>query len=262
MNQSSNQLFKLVCLLSVIVFLGSCRSYKNLDVLRELDGSDIIRKDPPKYVVKSGDNLFVSIVTADEELNRIYNPAQAGIQNGAVQVYSNLQGQYVYGFEVASDGTLTLPVIGKVDVGGTTLAETERAVEAKAREFLREMSVKVRLLNYKVTVIGEVNQPGVYFNYNSEFTILDALSTAGGFTNFANLNEVKVIRPTANGDKVFVLDLQDESAISSEAFFTLPNDIITVSPAKNKNLPLKAPAITLVLAAASTALLLINVIEL
>lgn len=260
MKQSPN--ITLFYLLILVAILGSCRSYKTLDVLREVDGSDILRKDPPTYIVKPGDNLFISIITSDEELNRIYNPANAGIQVGAMQVYNDLEGQYVYGYEVAEDGTVSLPVLGKVKVGGMSLPESEQSVEEKAGEYLRDMAVKVRLLNYKVTVIGEVTKPGVYFNYNSEFTIMDALSTAGGFTDFANLNNVKVIRPTKQGDKVYILDLQDESAINSEAFFILPNDIITVSPAKNKNLPLKAPAITLVLAAASTALLLLNVLNL
>lgn len=230
--------------------------------MRDLDGLDIVRKDMPKYSIKTGDNLFVSIITSDEDLNKVYNPSQAGIQAGAVQVYNDLAGQYVYGYEVAQDGTVSLPVIGKVSVNGMSITECEEAVREKAGEYLKDMAVKVRLLNYKVTLIGEVKKPGVYFNYNSEFTILDALSTAGGFTDFANLNEVKVIRPTANGDKVYILDMQDESAISSPAFYTLPNDIVTVPPAKNKNLPLKAPAITLVLAAASTALLLLNVLNL
>ncbi len=261
MNKTTSIFLRIAVLGALIFMLDSCRSYKTLDVLREVDGRDIIRKDAPVYQIKSGDNLFVSIITSDEELNKIYNPAQSGIQAGATQVYNDLEGQYVYGYEVGQDGTVSLPVIGKVRVIGMSLPESEIVVEEKAKEYLRDIAVKVRLLNYKITVIGEVVKPGVYFNYNSEFTILDALSTAGGFTNFANLNTVKVIRPTATGDEVFVLDMQDESAISSPAFYTMPNDIITVSPARNKNLPLKAPAITLVLAAASTAFLLLNVIN-
>jgi polysaccharide biosynthesis/export protein len=262
MNYLPSTPLRLILLLAAVICLDSCRSYKSLTVLKDVNPQDMIKKQAPQYIIKPGDNLFISIITSDEQLNKIYNPSQAGIQAGAVQVYNDLEGQFVYGYEVDRDGYVSLPIIGKVKVGGMSVASSELEVEQKAGEYLKDMAVKVRLLNYKVTVIGEVKAPGVYFNYNSEFTILDALSTAGGFTDFANMNSVKVIRPRPEGDKVYVLDLQNASALRSEAFYTLPNDIITVDPARNKNLPLKAPAITLVLAAASTVLLLVNVLQL
>lgn len=262
MNYFISTPLRIILLLAAVICLDSCRSYKSLTVLKDVNQQDLIKKQAPVYIIKPGDNLFVSIITSDEELNKIYNPAQAGIQIGAQQIYNDLQGQFVYGYEVDRDGNVSLPILGKVKVGGMSIASSEWEVEQKAGEFLRDMAVKVRLLNYKVTVIGEVKTPGVYFNYNSEFTILDALSTAGGFTDFADVNQVKVIRPRPEGDKVFVLDLQSASALRSEAFYTMPNDIITVNPAQNKNLPLRAPAITLALAAASTVLLLVNVLNL
>jgi polysaccharide export outer membrane protein len=261
MNQLLKVSFRLILLILVVASLDSCRSYKSLSVLKEVNEQDYILKQPAVYKIKPGDNLFVSIITPDEKLNTIYNPAQVGIQAGANMVYNQIEGQFVYGYEVDRNGFVNLPVIGKVKVEGLSMIESEQAVDEKAREYLKDMSVKVRLLNYKVTVIGEVEAPGVYFNYNTEFTILDALSTAGGFTDFANLNEVKLIRPRPDGDKVYVLDLQQASSLRSEAFYTMPNDIITVMPAKNKNLPLQAQAITLVLATTTTILLLINVIN-
>ena len=68
-----------------------------------------------------------------------------------------------------------------------TLPQCEAAIYAKGKEYLKELSVKVRLLSYKITVMGEVTRPGVYYNYNYDFTVMDAISTANGITNYADL---------------------------------------------------------------------------
>lgn len=246
---------------ATILLFSSCRSHKDLMILRGADRLDLVTTNQPTYRIKPKDNLFVSIVTSNKELNEIYNPAQSGIPTaGASQVFDQLSGQFLYGYTVDDEGSIHLPMIGDVRVGGQTVHDSEEIVKIRAEEYLKDVIVKVRLMNFKVTVIGEVNNPGVLFNYNSEYTIFDAISDAGGFTNYADLNEIKVIRSTPQGDKVFVVDAQEKSILSSEVFYMNPNDIINISPARNKNQQLRTQAATIALAVTSTAALIVNII--
>src|SRR5699024_9566340 len=126
-------------------------------------------------------------------------------------------------------------LLGKVYVLGKTLAEAESLIQAKAETLLKEVTAKVRLLNYKITVMGEVEKPGVYFNYNSEITIFDAISMANGITNYAKLEKVQVLRATSEGNLTFDINLNSKQALMSEAYFLQPNDVVFVQPAKFKN---------------------------
>jgi polysaccharide export outer membrane protein len=147
----------------------------------------------------------------------------------------------VQGYIVEPDGTITLPSIGKIAVTGLTIREAEARIKAKAQEYLKDVTAKVRLLNYKVTVIGEVNSPGVYYNYNYEYTVFDALSSAGGTTNWAKIEKVLVLRRTKNGSQTYTLDMNSSSALSSPAYFLEPNDVVVVQPSKYKNVQLRLP---------------------
>jgi polysaccharide export outer membrane protein len=114
-------------------------------------------------------------------------------------------------------------------------------------------------LNYKVTVIGEVTNPGVHYNYNPEFTVFDAISMASGTKNTALLTNVLVLRQIGDQTKTYRLNLKSISAINSEGYNLLPNDVVIVPPGKNKNLELQTPIFSLVFSSLAivTSILLI-----
>lgn len=249
---------------TLLLILGACRSSKKLTFLRDAENNEVIGRRPnlPLYTIRKSDNLFVSIVSSNPEMNKLYNPAQAG-NSGLMtsQMYEGRASQYIYGYEVNQKGYITLPLMGDVYVLNKTLAESEAEIQSRAEEFLKEVTAKVRLLNYKITILGEVRQPGVYLNYNSEITIFDAISMANGITDFAKLENVKVIRPTEEGAKTFILDLNSQSSLLSEAYYLEPNDVVFIQPSNNKNTRLKAPVYSLVLAGMSTVILLFNLFK-
>jgi polysaccharide export outer membrane protein len=267
-NKPSNYYLIIIYLVLLTSFFSSCRSYKDLTLINDLpDKSNLIPRSviDYRYKIKVNDNLYVSIVSTNPELNAIYNPATAGMGGGpgigAAQVWSNLANQYVHGYMVDLDGSITLPTIGKINVLGLTIPECEAEIQIKATQYLKDVTAKVRLLNHKVTVIGEVFNPGVYFNYNTEMTIFDAISTAGGFRNAAALNNVLVIRELGNKSQTYKLNLNTASALLSDGYNILPNDVIIVQPSNYKDLELKLPIYTLVLSTITTFLLVLNYID-
>jgi polysaccharide export outer membrane protein len=262
------------CFKNVILFIGlvlfftSCRSYKDLTMLRDLrEPTDLVPRSviDYRYKIKVNDNLYVSIVSTNPELDEIYNPATVGISRmgggGGGNIWSELTTQFVHGYLVDLDGSITLPTIGKVYVLGMTILECEEEIKQKAIQYLKNVTAKVRLLNYKVTVMGEVVNPGVYFNYNTELTVFDAISMASGIKNTAALNNVVVIREFGNKSQTFKLDLNNANSLTSEAYNILPNDVIFVQPSKYKDLELKLPVYSLVLSAVTTFLLVLNYVN-
>ncbi len=257
---------KYLLLMSLIIVMSiiSCRSKKDLVYLQDVE-AEILAPEYgtkiPDYRIKTNDNLFVSIKSLNPEVNQLYNPAQTtGGQQGSQQLYSQQSDQYLNGYLVDSKGNISLPILGSVGIAGLTQAEAQAKVQEKANEYLKDASVKVKLLNYKVSVMGEVTTPGVYYNYNSSLTVLEALSMANGITDYAKINRVLVMRTTEARSQTYRLDLTKKSFLKSEAFFLQPNDVVYVEPHKIKNTNMNSAIYSLLLSSVSTAVLITSLI--
>src|ERR1700753_2784774 len=117
---------KAIPLCCLIMVLFSCRSHKELIYLRDANGNEQLTgtaQTLPVYRIQKKDNLFVSILSANPDLNKLYNPADAG-NNGisTANQYENQGEQFISGYEVDGSGAVDLPIIGKVNVAGKTVA--------------------------------------------------------------------------------------------------------------------------------------------
>ncbi len=210
--------------------------------------------------IQPGDNLFINVISGNAELDALYNPSTAGTSNSSNinNIWATQASQYVFGYLVDPQGKVQLPTFGALSVSGLTLAECEKAIQDRARQVLKEVTVRVRLLNYRVTILGEVFNPGVYFNYNPSINIFEALGLANGAKNTAALNQVLVLRKQGGGNKVIRINLNDAAVLGSDAYLIRPNDVIIVQPATYKNAELKLPIISIVASSVTTLLLILN----
>jgi polysaccharide export outer membrane protein len=117
------------------------------------------------------------------------------------------------------------------------------------------------MISFKVTVLGEVNNPGYHYVYNNQLTILEALGLAGDLTNFASRKNVKLVRQVPRGSEVVLLDLRDPNLLKSKYFFLMPNDVVYVEPLKARSKRLNLELLTLVFSAATTAILILNYVN-
>lgn len=139
---------------------------------------------------------------------------------------------------VSNDGTIDFPVLGTLQVGGLTKLECEKRIHDKILPYLNANEnpvVTVRMSNYKISVLGEVNRPGMFTVGNEKINIFEALAQAGDLTIYGVRNNVKLIREDANGRKeIYTLNLNDASIINSPYYYLQQNDIIYVEPNKVK----------------------------
>lgn len=250
---------------TALLSLFSCRNSKELIYMRDVTNNQTIKAladTVTEYVIKPGDILYVSIKSMNAEVNALFNP-ESSMEMRATNTYQKFttpQGAYLYGFEVNKQGFLTLPMLGDIPVAGNVQSDIEGIVQEWADKFVKDAIVKVKLLNYKVTIMGEVKNPGVYYNYNNNFTILEALAMANGNTDYANINRITVIRPQSNGKKAMVLDLSLKESWLSEGFYLHPNDYVLVEPDQHKNFQLNSQAYSMVIASASLLLAVIGLL--
>lgn len=249
-----------VTLLLAMNFM-SCRSTKNMKYLQDLQNNVQLgmSSHAPEYLIKSDDNLFVDIQSMNLEVNQLFSPSKSATYSGGTQSdFGQVSSQYLNGFRVNTRGVILLPVIGEVSVAGLTEEAAKNTVQKRVDEYFKDATVKVKILTYKITVLGEVRNPGVYYNYDKSITILDALGLANGTTEYASIKRVLVLRTTATGNKSYRLDLTGGGMTASEAFYLLPNDVLYIEPDKYKNSSINTTLFSMTLAAISTTVLILS----
>ncbi len=192
---------------------------------------------PPEVI-----NNFVDLKIAPQDLLRIqvssfppeaaapFNIDQMPQNIGNLQNTQNLG--LFSGYLVDNEGNIDFPTLGKLKVVGFTTREIKEDIAEKIRPYLKNPVINVRILNFKVTVSGEVNRPGTVTVANQRITVLEAIGLAGDFTNYANRANVLVTREEGGIRKYARLDLQSPEVFQSPYFYLQQNDYVYVEPIK------------------------------
>ena len=251
-----------LCVIIIIALFGaSCASKKQITYLQDIANikvENFQNSTDALYKLNKQDVLYIKIVTTNPEVNTLFNlsdqSAQGNVINGEVD-------QYIKGFIIDNNGDIELPIIGKVNVVYKNIEQAKDAIYSKATQFLKEPTVYVKLLSFKYSVMGEVQRPGMYRNFNNKLNVLEAISRAGDISDHGDRKRVVVIRPTETGSQVFRLDLTDKNILASEGFNLYPNDVIYVEPLKSKAMRLNIPVASLLLTSISTLILILNFVK-
>ena len=135
---------------------------------------------------------------------------------------------------VSTEESINFPVLGMVSTKGLTTLELTKYLETHLKEYLVKPIVNIRLINFKVTVMGDVKSPGAYTIPNERITIVEALGLAGDLTIQGKRNNVLLIREI-DGKRTFVtIDLTNKNLFSSPYYYLAQNDVIYVEPNKAK----------------------------
>lgn len=242
-----------------LLFASSCIPHKKILYLqRQANEVDTILFSRPDYRLKSGDILYIQVLTLDEKSYTMFNSDRSGQRTttaggGGI---GNPQ-MFLSGYNIDDEGNVTMPVVGKVNVSGKTLDEATQYIEELVGEFLIGATVLVKLVNFSVTVIGEVGSPGKYYIYDNRINILDLISVSGDLTAFGNRN-ITIVRQTDEGATFGKINLNDADAMRSDYFYLQPNDIVYVEPYKLERLGISQFPISLVFSTVSFVLFLVT----
>jgi len=138
------------------------------------------------------------------------------------------------GILVDKAGELEYPVLGKIKVGGLTLFEAQDTLKRIASRYIQDVAVRVRMLNFRYTVLGEVRGEQTVTSTNTRLTMSEAIALAGGFGEMADRANVKVIRQNENVAEIYYINLLEEQFIESKYYYVQQNDVIVVPPLKQR----------------------------
>jgi polysaccharide export outer membrane protein len=216
-----NVVLSRLTLLLMIVGLYSCGSTKEVILLqqnapqpsKDVEAARTIPMQEKEYRIRANDRLMLNIFSlTDEKSNFLKEPQIEKM--------------------VDTKGQIELPVIGSITLSGLSIKQAEDTIKRVASDYLRNPSVTIRLMNFQITVIGEVTKQGVVLVPEPHINLLEAIGQAGGFTENANRQTVRIVRNENKSAKIYPVNMLDQNSLSSKNFFLEPNDVILVNPKK------------------------------
>lgn len=225
--------FSVVFLLGILL-LGSC-ARRDLTYFKDVGQESYmtIESSPfeePKIV--AGDLLDIKVSTLNPETNVLFNYGVLSAERrGEAQV---MQDPSTRGYIVDPDGFIDFPTLGAIKVAGLNKEEVKSLLKEKMSTLVKDPKIEIRFLNFKVTVIGEVNRPSTFTVANERITILEALGLAGDMTAFALRENVLIIRETPDGKALYRFNMGKKDVLSSPYFYLKQNDVIYVEADKKK----------------------------
>ncbi len=230
----TNRIFRkrtLVKYLVLIFIMSSCVSQKKTRLLQEktVEGisQEFLNKKTTKYKIQPGDQLYIRVFSVDPKTSRLF-------QTDMPLHYTNTTKE-LNSYKVDQDGYINFSFIDKVYVKGLTVDEARKLLQENINEYFKEATVVVKLVYYRVSVLGEVKDPGTFMIENKEINVLQAIAQAGGVETFGNREKVILVRQTDKGSKIHYLDLTDNGVLESDQFYLMPNDVVYVEPLGSKN---------------------------
>ena len=160
--------------------------------------------------------------------------ALMGNNDGRGNYLSSDASIYLQSYTLDEEGCIEMPLTGKIELKNLTVDEAKARLQVELDKYVNQTTIIVKLSNFNLTVLGEVNRPGMYKVYQSQINLFEAISMAGNMTNFAKNSEVKIIRQTDTGSEVVTIDMGVADILSSPYYYLKPNDIIYIEPLKIK----------------------------
>lgn len=259
----SSPMKKILYLFLGLLLLSSCGvQYKQVPYFQDLSDTAHLEEQITnlrELKIQNDDILGITVSSLNIEASAIFNMGTTssvqGNSSGSVNpsVTSN-------GFLVDQDGAIQLPLVGSVKVAGLTTKQARELIRGKLGNYLKEPVVSLRIVNLKVSVLGDVARPGVYPVNNERVTITDALSMAGDLTITGTRKNVLLVREIQSKRHYIRIDMSSKDLFNSPYFYLENNDVIYVQPsgAKYASVDSSYRNVSIVLSALSVIALLIT----
>lgn len=224
---------RFLVLLCCLAF-ASCKTYRNINYIQDVqvnDTENIIENQGIRIQPK--DMLSIVVSSKTPELAMAFNLPVVAYQAGS-EVVANGGSMRLLGYVVDNDGNIDFPLLGKIQVAGLTRWQLQELIKQQIVNagLMKELVVTVEFMNFKVSIMGEVNAPGSYTINGDKVTILEALSMAKDLTIFGKRDGVYVIREENGKRTTYRIDLRSVNLFDSPAYYLRQNDVVYVEPNK------------------------------
>lgn len=217
-------------LIAIALLFSSCLSQKSVLLLQDQGKESpaaFENKKKTAYQIQSGDHLYIKIYSLDPQTSKFFQTDLPTIMNPTYL--------YLNSYLVDEEGYIDFSFVDRMQVKGMTLDEIKKKIQTALNEYFKETTVVVKLVDFQVSVLGEVHSPGNYTIDKDQINILQAIALAGGMKDFGNVKKVMLVRQNVKGSEVHYVNLNDKNLLASEYYYLMPNDIIYVEPMMGKS---------------------------
>lgn len=214
-------------LLLLVLTLSSCASKKDVLYLQDANQNNSSEIVYQNSTIQPNDILKIRVESIIPEAARPYNRGGSGaVANNSIQLLQ------LEGYLVNNEGEITYPVLGDITVSKLTTNEAEEKIKLLLIDggHLNSPTVTIRIINSKVTVLGEVNVPGTYSFTEQNITLLQALGYAGDLTINGKRNDIIMTRDVDGVRQITHIDITNTEFMNSDYFYVKTNDVIIVNP--------------------------------
>lgn len=226
----------LVILFILPILLFSCKTQKQVQYLQgPFDTAALSQINIPEPIIQKGDLIGITAYSDNPELTMIYNQqmntsfGSTSVQGGASQLQSSTSNsQNMPGYLVDQAGNIQFQSLGMLHVEGLTKLQLSALLQDKLSKYLKNPYFNIRFINYKFTILGEVNKQGVYSVPGEKINILEALGMAGDITLYGLKDSLIVVREKNGKRSIGTVDVSRSDVFSSPFFYLEQNDVIIV----------------------------------
>lgn len=220
-----NKVASITFLLLIAVGISSCNKHSQLLYMQGGSAKASLKSPPLNYHISPNDELYIQVTSMlNKDINSLFSNSNSPTTAQGYAFNSEV-GVYINTYSVNDSGYVEVPLIGKIHVAGKTLPQLTEEVKRKASEYVNDAIVIVKLMSFRVTVIGEVKRPAVITNYHDKLTILEAIAQAGDMTDFANRKMVTLVRNIDGENTTMPVDLSSNSILSNPGYYLQPGDV-------------------------------------
>lgn len=224
--------FKLLTIL-VFVIASSCASRKDIVYFQDEPLNAESQLDNMfELTYKTNDILTIDVSSIEPAAVMPFNLSPVSYANNTSGNLNANGNQLRQTYLVDPNGNIEFPVLGTLKLGGLTRAEATEMLKNRLREYVTDAIVNIRLVNFTVTVLGEVNRPGTYTIQDERISLSEALGLAGDLTIFGKRDNIFLIREVEGKKKYAKLDLRSINVVNSPVYYLSQNDVIYVEPNK------------------------------
>ncbi|MCK4562169.1 MAG: polysaccharide biosynthesis/export family protein [Flavobacteriaceae bacterium] len=223
---------KIITIIIATILLTSCGTKEDVVYFNGISSTDnSIGLDSYSPTYHIDDELVIVVNALDAEAAKPFNQTAVSYSAERLDAYGR---ERLQSYLIDSEGNVNFPVLGKIKLAGLNREQATNFLQDKLKDYLKNPIVNIRTVNYKITVLGEVNRPGTYTATNERITLIEALGMAGDLTIYGERENVLVIQDY-DGKKTYTrVNLKSHDLFNSPVYYLSQNDVVYVEPNKTR----------------------------
>jgi polysaccharide export outer membrane protein len=214
---------RIIGFLIIISSIISCVPLKDVSYFNDINElAEPVVNPKIQKTITPFDKLYIKVLSTDSQTSQIFSLNE--------EMRISTQGSSPLGYLVDEAGNINFPFVGRINVGSLSTYDAAIKIQTALNDYVSNTSVSVKFIDNQISVLGEVNNQGVFTFSQDKLTIYEAISYGGGITRYGNRKNIILVRQ--EGDKIMhhKLNLSDSKIASKEYYYVLPNDVIIVEP--------------------------------